>query len=135
MKIISPECANVDQRGMSYIQNIKDDPAALADLAGFAIHSANMSFTPEYYDLCNVPGKESWQTEGDANGPQSINDAGLAAKFAAKACNDFNFGANVWMHFVAYLNTTPTTTPRGLWAMTQTRATTSRFSCIIITSN
>ena len=92
---------------MSYVQDIKDDAAALADLAGFAIHSANMCFTPAYYNLCNVPGKESWQTEGDANGPQGTNDAGLAASFAAKACNDFNFGCDVWMHFLGYLEYDP----------------------------
>ena len=102
VKIVSPECANVDSGGMKYVQNIVDDPVALADVSVFAMHSANMSYTPAYYDLTNVPGKESWQTEGDANGPQSFNDAGLAAKFAAKACNDINFGANVWMHFLAY---------------------------------
>jgi hypothetical protein len=61
-----------------------------------------MCFTPEYYILCNIPGKESWQTEGDANGPEGTNDAPLASDFAAKACNDFNFGCQVWMHFLAY---------------------------------
>jgi hypothetical protein len=107
VRIISPECPSVDSTGMGYVQNIKDDPAALADLAGFASHSANMCFTPAYYTLCNVPGKESWQTEGDANGPQGTNDAGLAASFAAKACNDFNFGCDVWMHFLGYLEYDP----------------------------
>jgi hypothetical protein len=107
VKILSPECPGVDSTGISYVQNIKDDPAALADLAAFAIHSAGMSFTPEYYNLCNVPGKESWQTEGDANGPQGTNDAGLAATFAAKACNDFNFGCHVWMHFQGFLEYDP----------------------------
>ncbi len=107
VKIISPECPSVDSTGMRYVQNIKDDPVALADLAGFAMHSANMCFTPAYYDLCNVPGKESWQTEADANGPQGTNDAGLAANFAAKACNDFNFGCNMWMHFLGYLEYDP----------------------------
>jgi len=107
VKIVSPECPGVDSTGISYIQNIKNDPAALADLAAFSTHSANMSFTPAYYDLCNVRGKESWQTEGDANGPQDFNDAGLAANFAAKACNDFNFGCHVWMHFQGYLGYDP----------------------------
>jgi hypothetical protein len=88
---------------MSYVQNIKDDPAALAALAGFDSHSYNMSFTPEYYDLCNVPGTESWQDESAANGPEGSNDAGLAAGCVARACNDFNFGCNIWMHFEAYL--------------------------------
>lgn len=107
VNIISPECPGVDSTGMSYIQNIKADPAALADLAAFGVHSANMCFTPAYYDLCHVPGKESWQTEGDANGPQGTNDAGLAANFAAKACNDFNFGCGVWLHFQGYLEYDP----------------------------
>ena len=107
VKIVSPECPGVDSTGMSYIRNIKDDPAALADLTAFSSHSANMCFTPEYYNLCNVPGKESWQTEGDANGPEGTNDAGLAATFAAKACNDFNFGCQVWMHFLAYQDYDP----------------------------
>jgi len=107
VKILSPECASVDSMGMSYIQNIKDDPAALADLTAFASHSANMCFTPAYYNLCSVPGKESWMTEGDANGPEGTNDAGLAASFAAKACNDFNFGCQVWLHFLAYLEYDP----------------------------
>jgi hypothetical protein len=107
VRIVAPECPGVDPTGMSCIQNIIDDPTALADLAAFAIHSANMSFTPAYYGLCNVPGKESWQTEGDANGPQGTNDAGLAANFAAKACNDFNFGCHVWMHFQGYLEYDP----------------------------
>ncbi|MGD0499684.1 MAG: hypothetical protein ABSC23_14750 [Bryobacteraceae bacterium] len=101
--IVSPECANVDRTGMSYVQNIKDDPAALAALAGFDSHSYNMSFTPEYYDLCNVPGKQSWQDESAANGPEGPNDAALAAGCVARACNDFNFGCNIWMHFEAYL--------------------------------
>ncbi|MGD0497166.1 MAG: hypothetical protein ABSC23_01905 [Bryobacteraceae bacterium] len=101
--IVSPECANVDRKGMSYIQNIKDDPTALADLAGFDLHSYNMSFTPEYFDLSNVAGKESWQDESAANGPEGDNDAALAAGSVARACNDFNFGCGVWMHFEAYL--------------------------------
>lgn len=103
VKILSPECASVDATGMSYIQDIKNDPAALAGLTAFASHSANMCFTPAYYNLCHVPGKESWMTEGDANGPEETNDAGLAASFAARACNDFNFGCQVWLHFLAYL--------------------------------
>ncbi len=107
VKILSAECANVDRTGMSYIQNIKNDPAALADLGGFDIHSYNMSFTPEYYDLCHVPGKESWQDESAANGPQGTNDAALAAGAVARACNDFNFGCDVWMHFEAYLEYDP----------------------------
>lgn len=107
VKIISPECPNVDREGLSYIQNIKDDPIALAGLAAFAVHSANMSLTPACYDLCNVPGKELWQTEGDANGPEGpgphgANGEQLAAYFAAHACNDLNFGANVWLHFIGY---------------------------------
>jgi hypothetical protein len=105
--IVSPECSNVDRKGMSYVQNIKDDPAALADLAGFDIHSYNMSFTPEYYELCNVPGKESWQDESAANGPEGTNDAALAAGSVGRACNDFNFGCDVWMHFEAYLEYDP----------------------------
>ena len=107
VRIVAPECPAADATGMSYIQNIKDDPAALAHLAAFATHSPNMSYTPAYYDLCNVPGKESWQTEGDANGPQGTNDAGLAANFAAKVCNDLNFGCHVWMHFQGYLEYDP----------------------------
>ncbi len=108
VKIISPECPNVDRTGMNYIQNIKDDPVALADLAAFAVHSANMSLTPACYDLCHVPGKELWQTEGDANGPEGTGPKGgnaeeLAAYFAAHVCNDLNFGANVWLHFLGYL--------------------------------
>ncbi len=105
--IVSPECANVDRKGMSYVRDIKDDPAALDDLAGFDIHSYNMDFTPEYYDLCNVPGKESWMDESAANGPEGTNDAALAAGCVARACNDFNFGCDVWMHFEAYLEYDP----------------------------
>ena len=106
VKIMSPECANVGgpkDPSTRCIQNIKDDPAAFADLAAFAIHSYNMSFTPYYYNLCNVPGKESWQTESAADGTEGTNDAVLAAGAVARACNDFNFGCNVWMHFEAYL--------------------------------
>ena len=33
IKIVAPDCANVDRLGMRYAENIKDDPAALADLA------------------------------------------------------------------------------------------------------
>ncbi len=112
VKIISPECANVDRRGMSYIRNIKEDPVSLAGLAAFAVHSADMSLTPACYDLCHVPGKELWQTEGDANGPEGTGPHGangeqLAAYFAAHVCNDLNFGANVWMHFLGYLEYDP----------------------------
>lgn len=107
VKLVAADCANVDRRGMSYIQNIKDEPAALASLAVFATHSANMCMSPAYYDLVHVPGKESWSTEGDANGPEGtgpdgVNAEPLAAYFAAHVCNDLNFGANVWLHFIGY---------------------------------
>ncbi len=111
VQIISPESPNVDSTGMAYITNIVNDPAALADLAAFCSHSYNMSFTPEYYTLCNVPGKQSWQDESGANGQEdtnwtgtnAINDESLAAGCVARACNDFNFGCQVWMHFEACL--------------------------------
>jgi hypothetical protein len=107
VKIVAPSAASVDATGMSYIQNIKNDATALADLGAFDSHSYNMSFTPQYYDLCNVPGKESWMTESSDNGPETFTDSARASAQAARVCNEMNQGCNVWLYFIAYLGYDP----------------------------
>lgn len=105
--IISPEIANVDTVGTEYIQTIINSSTALANLSAFAVHSGNMEMTPAYAALVAPTGKPTWQTEGDATGPEGTGPTGTnglqcAAYFAANACSCLNVGAEVWMHFLAY---------------------------------
>ncbi len=102
VKLIAPEVSNVDPYGISYIENIIADPAAVEAIDGFSTHSYSMCMTKALRDLERAFNKEHWQTESSGNGPEDLNNYQWGCDVAARIISDINLGITHWCYFIAY---------------------------------
>jgi len=107
VKVIAPEVSNVDNNGISFIEKIIANKQALDALGAFSTHSYGMCLLKEVYDMVHPYGKEYWQTESSANGPESFDDDYKAGKFVSRVISDANLGVTHWCYFIAYTSFDP----------------------------
>ncbi len=106
VKIIAPELANADRQAVEWLDFLRKGEA-WRHIDGYSTHSYNMAATDEIAARLSETDKEYWITEAADNGPEDVENAGIAASVAARALNDFNHSANVWIFFIGYLSADP----------------------------
>ncbi len=102
VKLIAPEVSNVDEKGISYIENIIADQDALDAIDAFSTHSYSMCMTRALRDLEKPCDKEHWQTEASANGPETFTDYRFGTSVAIRILSDINLGITHWCYFLVY---------------------------------
>jgi len=103
VKLIGPECSNVDGYSYDIIESVINDPDALEAIDGFSTHCYSMCLTKEFMDLCEPTGKEYWMTES----------SGGDLTQALKAASEINLGVTHWVHFLGYTSYDPDPKQRG----------------------
>jgi len=104
--LIATENANVDVGHYEDMENIKNDPAALDALDGWAYHAYNCSITYIMRELMEGTGKTVWNTESCVDqwttAEAGANSAQIAVNATAKILADLNMGTNYWIYFFSY---------------------------------
>ncbi len=104
--VIAPEVSNVDGYGISYLDAIIADGAALNALGAFSTHSYNMCVTKAVADKVwpsmRDKGKQYWMTESSGDGWEDPNDHQFAASCAARFLSDINLCVTHWTYFISY---------------------------------
>ncbi len=102
VKIIGPECSNVDDYSAGIIQSVIDDPEALKAIDGFSTHCYSWCLKKWFFDIVEPTGKEYWMTE-------SSGDDWAQPK---KAASEINLGVTHWIQFLGYTEYDPNPSER-----------------------
>jgi hypothetical protein len=83
------------------------DADALSALDAFSTHSYNMCVVKPIQDMVAGLGKDYWQTEASANGPEGYHDSVKAITGVARCVSDINLGTNIWIWFIGWAGRDP----------------------------